>query len=209
MKKQEVSSLIYNGLGEILIPAGFVGKKTEKCYRKMTNYGFQKIGNSLADYAPTFSFAFFVIIRFDAIEEILDAALSRPSDYRGVTGTVNLNASFFVGDHLRFEVHSNAEITSALKEIAIIFENRVFSVLDACNNIAAVERLLNEGLETKAKTQIQTDFHAGIVAAALCGRGDFIDIVECYRKSISDYYDEFRLDFEKFVEYVVQNVVQK
>jgi hypothetical protein len=209
MKKQEVRNVIYEGLGEILIPAGFKGVKKEKLFRRKTPYGFQKVGNSLVDYSPTFSFACFVIIRFDAIEDILDVALSRPSDYWGVTGTVNLDLRFSLGQHLEFEVHSEVEIKEALHVIKEIFDSHVFATLDNCNSIDAVERLLNNDLDMKPLSRVQNNTHAGIVSAALVGRDDFLEIVSRYRHSRAAYQESFRADFEKFVEYVTKNVLHK
>lgn len=207
MKKSEVRTAVHNGFSRFLTPEGFKRHKPDFFFRRLTDYGFQEVGNTLVDYSPIFVFQFYVRIRFDAIENILDAALPRSLDHRGETSSVHIDSDFFVGRNLRYEVKNLNDIEIAIQETEEVFKSLVFPLFEKCCNFKSIERLLNEKINIDPKVHILSVAQAGVVAAALCKRPDFSEIVSRYRDAMIDYQESSRTDFENVVAYVIAKIL--
>jgi hypothetical protein len=75
MKKREVSEVIFAELGSILLPAGFIGRKSDWSFSREFPGGRYRVGNYLYDYNPEFHFGAHLCTRIDAVTQI-------PSDFQ-------------------------------------------------------------------------------------------------------------------------------
>ncbi|WP_332879683.1 hypothetical protein [Massilia sp. S19_KUP03_FR1] len=148
-----------------------------------------------------FRFTFYVCIRFDAVEDILNPLLARSKEYWGVSRSVTLNLDFFVGENLSFMVHNLREIETAFVEVEKILQRKVFPMLDECNDLPALERLLNNKIIVRP---LESEANAGVVAAALCHKNDFTEIVSRHRYAMNGYIEPIRLRFEMVVSHLTK-----
>lgn len=207
MNKSQVNKAMYDGLAKILVPAGFKGRESDCRFIRHTAFGFQDVGAPLWDYDPVFAFSVNVGLRFDAIQNKANPLYPLDPKYWADAFTVLLKPACFLGSDLRFEVQTLEEIDRAMTEIKSLFEEHVFSFFDSCQDLATVERLLNRDpgkpwLSNKPDHAIN-----GIIAAALCSRPDFPDIVARYRQEFVGSIEPIRNRFEAAVAHAAANIL--
>jgi hypothetical protein len=209
MNKNEVNDAVYDGLSKILVPAGFDGRISDCRFIRRTSFGFQEVGVPLWDYDPTFAFSVNVGLRFDAIQDEANPLYPLEPQYWADAFTVMLKPAFFLGRKLRFEVQTLDEIAHAMNEIEDLFRTHIFPFFDSCTDLATVERLLNHDPDRLSTPDLGGHAITGVVAAALCRRPDFSEIVERYRDALSGYIEPIRKRFEAAVAYATANLLSR
>jgi hypothetical protein len=209
MNSKEVDRAIYDGLAGILVPAGFKGRRSDCRFIRPTPFGFQDVGAPLWNYDPTFAFSVNVGLRFDTIQD--EANPLYPLDPKNWADafTILLKPAFFIQRELRFEVQTIDEVAQGMTEIDHLFRVHVFPFFDACNDLGTVERLLNREPGVAFLPNRKNHAITGIVAAALCRRPDFSEIVARYRDALGDSVEPIRTGFEVAVAHVTKNLLPK
>jgi hypothetical protein len=207
MNKNEVNSAVYDGLSKILVPAGFKGRESDCRFIRRTSFGFQDVGVPLWDYDPTFAFSVNLALRFDAIQDEANPLYPLAPKYWADSFTILLKPAFFLGQPLKFEVQTLDEITHAMSETEDLFRQHIFPFFDSCNDLATVERLLNEDPHKTFTANRVGHAITGVIAAALCRRPDFPDIVARYRDILSGSVAPIRERFEAAVAHATANLL--
>lgn len=183
----------------MLVPAGFKGIRKDFSFKRKTDTGFQRITFSLADYNPEFHFELTASLRVDAIEDIRNLFSGVSPESRGNSASVAVGAQYFLGKPLHFEVTSEAEIEDAMRVLEPFLNESLLPLLDECVPLPAVERLLNGSGESKLTSVPDWQAMSGVVAAALCRRPDYDQIVAGYRQTLAGYNERARQRFEALV----------
>jgi hypothetical protein len=207
MDKSEVNNAVYDGLAKFLVPAGFKGRKSDCRFVRRTAFGFQDAGVSLWDYDPVFAFSVNVGLRFDAIQDQANPLYPLDPKYWADSFTVLLKPAYFVGSDLRFEVRTPDEIGHATTEIENLFKEHIFPFFDSCQDLEAVERLLNRDPGNPWASNRGGHAITGVIAAALCRRPDFPDIVARYRDILAGTVEPIRKKFEAAVAHATANIL--
>jgi hypothetical protein len=207
MDKREVNNAVYDGLAKILVPAGFKGRKSDCRFVRRTSFGFQDVGVPLFDYDPVFAFSVNVGLRFDAIQDQANPLYPLDPRYWADAFTVLLKPAYFLGIDLRFEVQTPDEIGHALTEIESLFKEHIFPFFDGCQDLAAVERLSNRDPGKPWTSNQGGRAITGVIAAALCRRPDFPDIVARYRAILAGSVEPIRKKFEAAVAHATANLL--
>lgn len=116
--------------------------------------------------------------------------------------SVAVGAQYFLGQPLRFEVTSEAEIEEAMGVLEPLVTRSLLPLLDECVSLPAVERLLNGSGERKLSCVPDWQAKSGVVAAALCRRPDYDQIVAGYRQALAGYNERDRQSSETLVAYL-------
>ena len=206
MNKQEARTAIFDGFAKLCGPLGFKGKKSESSFTRKTDHGFQQLGFPLWDYNPVFAFSFNVGLRFDAVQNVVNPFSAYLPDYWDKSTTVILGPEYFVGRPLEFKVRSVEEISDVMTEIGKVFSENVFPLLEHCQTLGAVERLLNDSEGKIFISHLDDRAISGVAAAALCRRPDYTAIVEKYRQLLSGHVEPIRQRFEAVVAHVTANI---
>jgi hypothetical protein len=205
MNKPQVRMAIFDGLARMLVPAGFKGIRKDAHFKRKTDTGFQLITFSLVDYNPEFHFALTASLRVDAIEDIDNLFSGVSPEARAHSVSVAVGAKYFLGRPLRFEVSSEAEIEEAMRVLAPFLNESLLPLLDACVSLPAVERLLNGSGERKLNCVPDWQARSGMVAAALCRRPDYDQILAGYRQALAGYNQAARQRFEALVAHLAEH----
>jgi hypothetical protein len=207
MNKVEVNKAVYDGLAKILVPAGFKGRESDCRFIRRTASGFQDVGAPLRDYDPVFAFSVNIGLRVDAIQDEANPLYPLDSQYWADSFTVLLKPVYFLGRDLKFEVQTPEEIDRATSEIKSLFEDHVFSFFDSCQDLATVERLLNRDPGKPWMANRRDHAINGVIAAALCARSDFPDIVARYRQEFVGFIEPIRNRVEAAVAHATANIL--
>jgi hypothetical protein len=207
MNKKEVNNAVYDGLAKILIPAGFKGNKSDCRFIRPMSFGFQDVGVPLRDYEPVFGFSMNVGLRFDAIQDVANPLYPLDRRYWADAFTVLLKPAYFLGGDMRFEVQTSEEIDQAMTAIHGLLKGHVFPFFDACQDLASVERLLNRDPGNPWTSHQGGHAITGVVAAALCRRPDFADIVARYRTILAGSVEPIRNQFEAAVDQLTAHIL--
>jgi hypothetical protein len=192
MKLTEVDAAFYDGLREILVPTGFKARKRDFSFKRATDFGFQEVIFAVLDYKPKFIFLFSIAVRFDAIEDAIAQCSGASPASRSAAVTVNVKPAYFTGKDTRFEVYSPEDIEDALSETRAFFDEHCFPFFDRCSDLARVEDLLNHDPKYRLAGNLEARAVSGVVAAALCRRSDFPDIVAHYREELGGFIEPIK-----------------
>ena len=99
------------------------------------------------------------------------------------------------------------EIMHAMSEIEDLFRMHIFPFFDSCNDLATVERLLNQDPHKLFTANRIGHAITGVIAAALCHRSDFPDIVARYRDILAGSAEPIRKKFEAAVAHAMANLM--
>lgn len=205
----EVDLAFYEGLRDVLVPAGFKPRKKDYEFKRATSFGFQEVIFAILDYEPKFIFSFGVAIRFDAIQDAVAPFSGISPEYRAQAFTVHVRPQYFTGEDLRAEVYSLADVAAALSTATTLLREYFFPFLDKCDCLAAAEQILNRDPEYRYSGDYVYKAICGVAAAALCQRSDLLEIVERYRQELSAYIEPLRNRFEAAVTYLTTPFLAK
>lgn len=206
MKLTEVDAAFYEGLREILVPAGFKARKRDFSFKRATDFGFQEVIFAVLDYKPKFIFLFSIALRFDAVEDVIAYCSGTSPESRLQAVTANIKPEYFTGNDTRFEVYSGEDIADALSKTRALFDEFCFPFFDRCNSLTCLEHLLNHDSTYRLVGNLEARAVYGVVSAALCRRPDFADIVARYRRELAGFVEPIRNRFEAAVAYVSANI---
>jgi hypothetical protein len=206
MNKQEARTAIFYEFAKLLEPLGFKGKKSESSFTRKTDYGLQQVGFPLWDYNPVFASSFNIGLRFDAVQDLVNPFSAYVPDFWDKSLTVILGPEYLVGQPLEFELRSVDETKAVMTGIGKIFSEHVFPLLERCQTLGAVERLLNDSEGKNFITRLDDRAISGVAAAALCHRPDYSAIVEKYRRLLSGHIEPVRQRFEALVAHLAANI---
>jgi hypothetical protein len=137
MKLTEVDTAFYEGLREILVPAGFKARKRDFSFKRATDFGFQEVIFAVLDYKPKFIFLFSIALRLDAVEDVLAQCSGTSPESGSQAVTANVKPEYFTGKNTRFEVYLPEDIAGALSKTKDLFDEYCFPFFDRCNDSLA------------------------------------------------------------------------
>jgi len=154
-----------------------------------------------------FAFSVYFALRFDVIQNEADPLYPLAEKYRADAFTVHLKPDYSIPKAQRCEVETLDEIGNALEEIEGLLREYIFPFFSSCSDLAAVERLLNRYPGKPATSNMGARAITGVVAAALCRRSDFSEIVARYRDVLGRSTESIRKQFEAAVVHATTNIL--
>jgi hypothetical protein len=207
MKLTEVDAAFYDGLRAILVPAGFKARKSDFSFKRPKDFGYQEVIFAVLDYKPKFVFLFSIAMRFDVIESVVAQCSGMSVESRSEAVTANIKPGYFTGKDARLAVYTPEDIEQAVAQTRALLDQYYFPFLDRCSDLASVELLLNHDPAYRLVGDLEDRAVHGVVAAALCQRPDFEEIVTHYRQELSGFVEPIRNRFEAAVTYAMASIV--
>jgi hypothetical protein len=201
MTEKQVYARLYHHLGELFAPLGFeLQRDDERHNTRFVRSGgdiTQSISIPLYNYCPLFRFSLFVGFRSDAAEDLYNLFSGVLPEYQATSKTcIVLVESLTSEIPERIEVSTAAEIQEKVSGLAPILERDVFPFLNAHQDIASLDRLINGEERELCHRIMEPDpsMHA-VVIAYLHGRSDLSRIMTSRRKTL------LKLDEEELARY--------
>lgn len=205
MKKSEIQSLIYEGLGEILSHTDFRLKKSEGGFVRKIPQGRQALVVSLIDYKPKFIFSLTACIRLDEVENILHQFSGSPAKCHSMSYTTMTQLEYFTGiTPSEFSVTTEAEVSSALGGLAGIVEEKIVPCFDECQDVRALNQMVNSDPANGVpfdSTQPPWGAAHAIIVARLAEHGDLDQLIAKYR-SKWNLGDDPHYSYNRIAEFV-------
>jgi len=202
MKKQEMTKLISEMLGNVLSGTDFRLKKSEDGFvRKIPGSGRQMLGLPLWDYNPEFEFSLNICIRLDTVEEIFHQFSGSPPKYHSMSfTTITRLESFTVGPG-RYKVMTAEDIASAERVLSRVIRDKIIPFFNEHKDVQALDRAVNcqhPGIDV---TQNPSGAMHAVILARLAGNKDFELIVGKHRTDMQ-LAPEIANPFNRLVEYL-------
>jgi hypothetical protein len=183
----EVRDTVLKGLSEMLGESGFVLKKSERCLIRKTKSGKQKISVAVLNYNPSYTISVFAATRIDAIENLL--AVNNDIPTKDESYNIVTKLDYFLPEpvkRVRFEVETKEEIRQALESIGPTLREQLIPLLDKCDDLQLVEKLINWSPPGFAATGYPIRAELGVVAAHLANPSQFEEVVRKYEREMTD-----------------------
>jgi hypothetical protein len=192
VKKPEVRQMLYDGLGEVLGPAGFRLRKSEEAFVRPINGGLNRLSVALWDYQPLFEFSLVAGIRIDAVEELFHLCSGSPTAHQKLSSTTLTQLSYFTqpGDT---KVSTPGEITAAIGALSPVVTGKILPFFEKYREIESLDRALNGGQDPKLdSTQQPSRALHWVSIAYLAGNPRFDQIAAGFAAEVQAFPEPWR-----------------
>lgn len=151
--KTDIKKTIKKELGVFLKKYDYRFDANAEGFVRYFEGGFNKIGMAIFDYRPKFQIAPFFLIRFDAVENIVQKHVVVLEKYKDVAYTTNTGIEYFTGTK-EYEIRTESELRAFLSFVMELYSSRVesffklYSIISNLDNALNIEKLkLNKLIE--------------------------------------------------------------
>jgi hypothetical protein len=188
--------MLYDGLGDVLGPAGFRLKKGEEAFVRPVSGGLHRLAVALWDYQPTFEFSLVAGIRIDAVEELFHLCSGAPAQYQKLSSTTLTQLSYFTQPH-RFKVSTPEEITAAIGALTPVVSGKILPFFGKYQDVESLDRALNGGQDPEIDSTVQPPRALHWVSIAyLAGNPRLDEIAARFRAELRDFPEPSRASLE-------------
>ncbi|MCE1181255.1 MAG: hypothetical protein LWW81_02965 [Rhodocyclales bacterium] len=209
MKKKDVVTLLYSGLGDVFGPYGFRLVKSAEAFIRKTPSGDQRLYVSVEDLSPDFVFTVVIGIRIDSVEKICHQFSGAPEQYQGMSVSSITQLGYFLdGKPCEYNVSTPEQISSALKSVSALLVERVVPFLDRCTDAESLDRQVNsEASRGFNVAQLPYGAMTAVTLAYLAKNPMLTNVISRFKEEMRLFPETERQKLDSLVSYLSSHAV--
>lgn len=200
MNMRQVLDRIFEYLQPLLVPHGFRAQKKDSRFRRSIVGGSQGIVIPIFDYQPAFIFSATATVRLEEVQRIVHLVAQTPPAYQDSSITTRVQMKYFA-QRSEFRITTEPELVDALKQFASILTNHVIPFLDDHQDLATLDKAMNDSPSVDSSDHPSRGMHA-LAVAYLADNPEFEMLVDKYRGEMSSFLPSIVASYEKMVDYL-------
>jgi len=202
MSMAEIKKSLLRALAEELQRSGYRFKSARRSFERPTEYGKVSFHLAFINHAGDFDITADVAIRFDALEDLLNAHRPYLSD-KEKKGTFSMGTelgNWIEGRQKRWRVRTESDVAPVVAAIFETFRQHGEPYLEEYSDPEAAYAVLSSDEETASRHSSTRELTAlrSVGLAKILGKPDIPDLIEKHRERIERKHDRGLANFLTF-----------